>query len=65
MHGLTQKEVSAKAPRVGRKQVNFDKMPARFPEHTFARIDAALRPGETRTDLIRAAVEAELQRRGK
>lgn len=63
MTGLTQKEISATAPRVGRKQVNFDKMPGRFPERTFERMDAVLRDGESRTDLLREAVERELSRR--
>ncbi len=40
MTGLTEKEISATPPRVGRKQVNFDNMPGRFPEGTFARMDA-------------------------
>lgn len=63
MAKLTRKEISATPPRVGRKQVNFDGMMARFPEGTFARIDAALKPGETRSDMLRAALNAELKRR--
>jgi hypothetical protein len=48
---------------MGRKQVNHEQMPARFPEGTLARIDAALEDGEKRADLIRKAVERELKRR--
>lgn len=51
--------------RVGRRQVNFDSMMARFPEHTFARIDRMLKEGETRSDVLRKALEAELKRREK
>lgn len=42
----------------GRKKINYEQMPARFPEGTFARLDAVLKPAETRTDLIRDAVDA-------
>ncbi|WP_158010964.1 YlcI/YnfO family protein [Tardibacter chloracetimidivorans] len=38
-------------------------MQARFPEGTFARIEAVLFPVESRTDFVRAAVENELRRR--
>ncbi|MBN8978811.1 MAG: hypothetical protein J0I08_20275 [Rhizobiales bacterium] len=38
-------------------------MQARFPEGTFARIEAVLDDGEDRTDLVREAVERELTRR--
>jgi hypothetical protein len=48
---------------MGRKQVNHEQMPARFPEGTLARIDAALEDGEKRADLLREAVERELKRR--
>ncbi len=50
---------------MGRPKLNFDKMPGRFPEGTFARIDAVRREGENRSDFLKAAVEAELQRREK
>lgn len=63
MQPLTQKVISATARRVGRKQVNFDKMPGRFPEHTFARMDAVLQTGETRTEFLKEAVDRELKRR--
>ena len=48
---------------MGRKQINHEQMPARFPEGTLERIDAVLAEGEKRADLIRAAVERELKRR--
>ena len=48
---------------MGRRRVNFEQMPARFPEGTFARMDAMLADGENRSDLLRDAVEAELGRR--
>lgn len=38
-------------------------MQARFPEGTFARIAAVLSESEDRTDFVRQAVEAELERR--
>jgi len=38
-------------------------MVARFPEGTFARIDAALSSGEDRADFVREAVEQLLGRR--
>ena len=63
MQGLTAKEISATPRRVGRKQVNFESMAGRFPDGTFARMDKALAEGETRSDLLRVALERELQRR--
>ena len=48
---------------VGRKRINDEQMPARFPAGTLARIDAVLRPGEKRADVIRIGVERELKRR--
>lgn len=48
---------------MGRKKINDEQTPARFPAGTLARIDAALDKGEKRSDLIRAAVERELRRR--
>lgn len=63
MLALTEKEISPKPGRVGRRKINFDKMVARFAEGVFARIDAVLREGENRSDLIREAVERELERR--
>jgi hypothetical protein len=48
---------------MGRKKRWSEDMQARFPEGTFARIAAALRGTEDRTDFVRTAVENELTRR--
>jgi hypothetical protein len=48
---------------VGRRQINEEQTPARFPAGTLDRIDAALEDGEKRADFIRDAVERELRRR--
>lgn len=48
---------------MGRKKINDEQTPARFPAGTLARIDSALDDGEKRSDLIREAVERELKRR--
>jgi len=50
-------------PDMGRKRINDEQTPARFPAGTLERIDAALADGEKRSDLIREAVERELKRR--
>jgi len=50
---------------MGRKKINDEQTPARFPAGTLARVDAALDEGEKRADLIREAVERELKRREK
>lgn len=50
---------------MGRKRINEEQTPARFPAGTLERIDAALDDGEKRADLIRQAVERELKRRAK
>jgi hypothetical protein len=63
--GLTELLISDSPPRVGRKQINHEQMPARFPDGTMARIDAVLRPKEKRSDLVREAVEREISRREK
>lgn len=60
---LTALLISASRRSVGRKQINHEQMPARFPEGTFARMDAVLRPTEKRSELIRDAVEREIERR--
>jgi hypothetical protein len=49
---------------VGRKKINDEQTPARFPAGTLKRIDAVLAPKERRSDLIRKAVERELELRG-
>lgn len=48
---------------MGRKQINFEQLPGRFPAGTLDRIDAVLGEGEKRADLLREAVERELKRR--
>jgi hypothetical protein len=48
---------------MGRKKLWGEDMQARFPEGTFARIEAVLEESEDRTDFVRAAVERELRRR--
>lgn len=48
---------------MGRKKKWSQDMQARFPEWTFERINAVLTSGEDRTDFVRVAVEAELQKR--
>lgn len=45
---------------MGRKRKWAERMDARFPEGTIARIDAVLRPQEARTDMIFEAVEKEI-----
>lgn len=50
-------------PVMGRKRINDEQTPARFPAGTLDRIDSALEEGEKRSDLIREAVERELKRR--
>lgn len=48
---------------VGRKKINSEQTPARFPKGTLARIDAVLADREKRSDLLREAVEREIVRR--
>lgn len=48
---------------MGRRRINDEQMPARFPAGTLDRMDAVLDHGEKRADLIREAVERELKRR--
>ena len=50
---------------VGRPKKNFEQTPARFPQGTLARLDAALGEKESRSDFLLVAVEAELKRRGR
>lgn len=47
----------------GRKMLYPDKIIAPLPAGSLARIAAALKPGEDKTDLLREAVEAELLKR--
>jgi hypothetical protein len=60
---LAVQEISGIAPRMGRPKLNFDKMPGRFPEGTFARMDGVREVGETRTAFVQEAVEREIKRR--
>lgn len=48
---------------MGRPKKWAEDMQARFPDGTFARIEAVLEEGEDRTDFVREAVERELKRR--
>ena len=48
---------------MGRKKMWSEDMQARFPDGTFAEIDAFLGEHESRTDFVRVAVDLELQRR--
>lgn len=48
---------------MGRKQINHEQTPARFPAGTLDRIDAVLEDGENLADFIRTSVERELKRR--
>jgi hypothetical protein len=48
---------------VGRKRINAESMPARFPKGTLPRVDALLNEKEKRADFIRIAVEREIERR--
>ena len=62
---LKQIVISPMTARVGRRRINQEQMPARFPAGTLARIDAVLDEGEKRADLLRKAVEREIERREK
>ena len=48
---------------MGRTKRWAEDMQARFPEGTFARIEAVLTDDEDRTDFVRRAVDRELMRR--
>lgn len=50
---------------MGRKKINDEQMPARFPAGTLERIGGVLAEGEKHSDFIREAVERELKRREK
>lgn len=60
---MTELLISSTHRTVGRKQINHEQMPARFPEGTLAKIDAVLHPKEKRSDLVREAVDREIKRR--
>lgn len=63
MQVLTENVISTNRAGVGRKQINHEQTPLRLPEGTLARVDAVLAEGEKRADLLRVAVETELQKR--
>ena len=48
---------------MGRRKKFSERMVASFVTGTLARLDAALRPGEDRTDLVREAVDDKLAAR--
>ena len=48
---------------MGRKKINDEQTPARFPVGTLAHIDALLDEKEKRSDFIREAVDREIRRR--
>lgn len=48
---------------MGRKQINEEQIPARFPKGTRERIAAVLEEGEPIAAFIREAIERELKRR--
>lgn len=50
---------------MGRKKLWAENVNLTLPEGAKARMDAALREGEDRLDLIREAIERELKRRQK
>jgi hypothetical protein len=65
MHALAENVISPMRAKVGRKRINEEQTPGRFPAGTLARMDALLGEKESRADLIRLAVERELERREK
>ncbi|WP_394890146.1 hypothetical protein ACG873_02060 [Mesorhizobium sp. AaZ16] len=50
---------------MGRKKLWAENINLTLPEGAKARMDAALKDGEDRLDLIRTAIETELERREK
>lgn len=49
--------------KVGRRRINHEQMPARFPLGTLSSIDVLLEDKESRSDFIRDAVQREIERR--
>lgn len=60
---MTQIHVHATARRMGRKKLWAENINLTLPEGAKAKMDAALRDGEDRLDLIREAIDRELKRR--
>lgn len=50
---------------MGRKKINEDEAPGRFPAGTLERIDSVRGETESQADFLRVAVERELLRREK
>lgn len=50
---------------MGRKRINEEEAPARFPAGTLARIRAVLGEEEGQAEFIRGAVEREIKRRAR
>jgi hypothetical protein len=67
MQGSTGLMVAPNKRAVGRNRINDpdEKVTARFAKGTLARIKSALGPKEPQSELLRIAVERELERRGK
>ena len=62
---MTQIHVRDIHAKVGRKKLWAENINLTLPEGAKARMDAALKEGEDRLDLIRSAIERELKRREK
>jgi hypothetical protein len=62
-HGCQPEEIGMVEPPVGRKRINDESMLARFPKGTLGRLDALLDEKEKRADIIRIAIEREIERR--
>lgn len=62
---LTIIPICVTARKMGRKMLYPEKMIAPFPEGTFERMKPLLAQGEDKTDFIRKAVQAELDKREK
>lgn len=60
---MTPVETAAMSGRMGRKKQWKERFWAVVPEGTVARIDAALKTDEPRTQFVRDAIERELKRR--
>lgn len=62
---MTDIHVHANPRRMGRKKLWAENVNLTLPLGAKARMDAALRDGEDRLDLIREAIERELKRRDR
>ena len=62
---MTEIHVRDTSGRMGRKKLWAENVNLTLPAGAKARMDAALREGEDRLDLIRSAIEAELKKREK